>query len=127
MEVSEIKANGISYHKPAISSIPTIETSIGLYKMRFKLDDILDKFDQSSNFYPGTRYNDNHDVAIRIASAITKKAIDTLNTKDEIMLEGYITAFVDSLSGTEMDQIILNGLECCAQTDHWYQFEKEWD
>lgn len=127
MKVSDIKSNGISYHEPALSSIPTIETAIGLYKMRFTLDEILDKFDQSQDFYPGSRFNDNHDVAIRIASALTRAAKDNLGDVLEDILEGYIKAFVESLSGTEMDQIIVNGLECCAQTDHWYRFEKEWD
>ena len=43
MKVSDIKANGVSYYTPAKSSIPTIETAIGLYKMRFTEDEILDK------------------------------------------------------------------------------------
>lgn len=126
MKVSDIKANGVSYYTPAKSSIPTIETAIGLYKMRFTEDEILDKFDQSQDFYPGIRFNDNHDVAIRIAAAITRTAISKTGTDDELILEGYIKAFVDSLSGSEMDIIILDGLDCCAKADHWYTFEKEW-
>lgn len=127
MKVTDIKSNGVSYHEPATSSIPTIETAIALYKMRFSLDEILDKFDQSQNFYPGSRFNDNHKVVIRIASALTRAAEDNLENATEDILEGYIKAFVESLSGNEMDQIIINGLEDCAQADHWYQFEKEWD
>lgn len=126
MKVSDIKANGVGYHKPAESSMPTIETAICLYKMRFTEDEILDKFDQTDRFYAGMRYNDNHAVAIRIASALTRAAIAELGTKEELVLEGYIKAFVDSLSGSEMDIIILDGLDCCARADHWYTFEKEW-
>ena len=126
MKVSDIKANGVSYYTPAKSSIPTIETAIGLYKMRFTEDEILDKFDQTDQFYTGVRYNDNNAVAIRIAGAITKTAISKTGTNDELILEGYIKAFVDSLSGSEMDIIILDGLSCCASADHWYTFEKEW-
>lgn len=126
MKVSDIKANGVSYYTPAKSSIPTIETAIGLYKMRFTEDEILDKFDQTDQFYPGIRFNDNHAVAIRIAAAITRTAISKAGTENDLILEGYIKAFVDSLSGSEMDIIILDGLSCCASADHWYTFEKEW-
>ena len=127
MKVENIKSNGISHFSPAQSSIPTIETAVSLYKMRFTSEEITNKFDQKSEYYLGRRYSDNHDVAIRIAAALTREAKKELKTDDEIILEGYIKSFVDSLSGTEMDQIIVDGLQCCASTDHWYEFEKEWD
>ena len=50
-----------------------------------------------------------------------------MSESDELLLQGIINSFVDSLSGREMDMIILDALRDCASADHWYTFEKEWD
>ena len=46
---------------------------------------------------------------------------------EALLMEGVIKSFVDSLSGSEMDAIILDGMRDCASADHWYAFEKDWN
>lgn len=127
MKVSNIKANGSGYYAPVKSSLQYIEAAIALYRIRYTLDEISSKFDKKYDHYMGIRFHDNRDVAIRIATAITREAKLELSTEDDLVLEGYIKSFVNSLSGSEMDEIILDGLGCCARADHWYTFEKEWN
>ena len=126
MKVSNIKSNGSGNNAAARSSFPTILTAISLYKMRFSEEDIISKFPEDSEYHIGTRFNDNETIAYRIGSALVREATLELRTEDPIILEGYIKAFVDSLSGSEMDIIITDGLRDCAGADHWYTFEKEW-
>jgi hypothetical protein len=44
-----------------------------------------------------------------------------------LLIEGIIESWFDSLSASEIDILIQEGLRCCASADHWYTFEKEWD
>lgn len=137
MNIESIKANGISWYEPAKSIIPQLTTQIGIFKMRYQSEDILKKFKEEGPYYFGRRYNDNKDVAIRIAGAIVKHAKDeyiysnvernSMSSEETlILLEGIIAAWFETLSASEIDKLIIDGLKCCAETDHWYEFEKEW-
>ena len=127
MKVSNIKCNGVSNTIAAKSSIPTIKTAISLFRMRFEESEIFEKFPKNDEYYNGSRFNDNDVVTLRIASALVEEAEKELRTNDALIIEGYIASFVDSLSGTEMDQLIIDGMRDCASADHWYTFEKQWD
>ena len=139
MKVENIISNGISHHSSIKEVVGgTLSTAISLYKMRHNEQEIFSKFPEGS-YHPGRRFNDNDDVVIRICSALSRTARkEYLNNKtaylnkdmsesDELMLQGIVNSFVDSLSGKEMDMIILDALRDCASSDHWYTFEKEWE
>ena len=89
-------------------------------------------------YFSGRRFNDNGDVAIRIAGAIVRQAQEeyiysnmgrnSMSSEETLpLLEGIISAWFDTLSASEIDILIIDGLKCCAETDHWYEFEKQWD
>jgi len=123
MKVSQIICSGSGNFASSKSSIPVIQTSINLFRMRFNRDEIIQKFPQNEKYFAGVRFDSDSCVAIRIASAMSERARKELKTNDDNILEGYIKAFVDSLSGTEMDQLIIEGLRNSAETDHYYTFE----
>lgn len=125
MKVSDIKCNGEGSTFQAKSSIPAIQTAVSLFRLRFSEDEIFEKL-PDGDYHPGIRFNSDSDVTIRIATGLVSEAKSKLQSEDPIIIEGYIKAFVDSLSGTEMDQLIFEGLRDCASADHWYAFEKEW-
>lgn len=134
MKVENIISNGISYNEPAQdASGDMIKIAVSLYRMRHSEKEIFDMFPEGE-YYSGTRFNSDSDITTRICSALTKNAVshhmcsNFSRTDDEVLLlEGLIKSFVDSLSGTEMDIIILDAMRNCASTDHWYAFEKEWN
>tara|TARA_R110002073_G_scaffold273390_1_gene436849 strand:- start:3 stop:413 length:411 start_codon:yes stop_codon:yes gene_type:complete len=136
MKVENIISNGISYNEPARNVAGgIITTAISLYRMRHSEEEIFDMFPEG-DYHNGHRFNDDEIVATRICSAITKQTIDThfphslgMNFEDHevLLIEGIIKSFVDSLSGSEMDVIILDGMRDCAGADHWYTFEKDWN
>lgn len=136
MQVDQIKCNGISYSYPAKLAAPTIETALSIFRMRFNNSEIFEMFPKNDpDFYAGRRFRDNETVVTRIASALTeaaaqeylKKPSHAIEGSDIELLEMSILAFVDSLSGSEMDKLLVEGLRDCASADHWYTFEKQWD
>ena len=138
MKVEQIKCNGYSFSAPTKPSQPLLLTSIKLFRMRFSPEDIMAKIDaiQADDYYFGTRCRDDDNVYGRIASAITSAAIKEIypESQNKVMeddqvsvLEGFISAFTESLSGSEMDALIIDAFRDCASADHWYKFEKQWD
>ena len=102
--------------------------------MRHTNHEIFGMLSEDFRYYTGSRFNDDETVVTRICSALTKNAIShhmCSNFSGEehelLLLEGIIKSFVDSLSGSEMDTIILDALRDCAESDHWYKFEKDWN
>jgi hypothetical protein len=137
MNLESIKANGISWYEPAKSIIPHLTTQIGIFKMRHPEKNIFEKFGDGE-YFSGRRFNDNGDVAIRIGGAIVRQAQEeyiysnmgrnSMTSEETLpLLEGIISAWFDTLSASEIDMLIVDGLKCCAETDHWYEFEKQWD
>lgn len=127
MKVSNIKCNGVVNTTAANSSIPLIQTAISLFRMRFDESEIIEKFTTNDDYHIGSRFTSDNTVALTIASALVEEAEKELRTNDSIIIEGYILAFIDSLSGTEMDQLIIEGMRDCASADHRYTYEKQWD
>ena len=135
MKVENIKSNGISYNKPAKNTCgDTIKLAVSLFRMRHTNHEIFGMLSEDFRYYTGSRFNDDETVVTRICSALTKNAIShhmCSNFSGEehelLLLEGIIKSFVDSLSGSEMDTIILDALRDCAESDHWYKFEKDWN
>ena len=139
MKIEDIKSNGISHHASIKEVVgATLNTAISLYRMRHTEEEIFSNFPQG-DYHSGSRFNDDDDVVVRICSALSRVARkEYLNNKtaylnkdmsesDELMLQGIVNSFVDTLSGREMDMIILDALRDCAASDHWYTFEKEWE
>ena len=136
MKVENIKSNGINYNKPAKNVAGGIMlTAISLYKMRHTEKEIFDMFPEG-DYHSGSRFNNNETICTRICSALTTEArvsvfgdqmVVDMEEMGELLLEGVIKSFVDSLSGKEMDTIILDSMRDCASADHWYAFEKDWN
>lgn len=131
MKVSDIKCNGIGMMSPAKNVKPFITTAISLFRMRYSSDEIMEMLPGNGDYYPGTRFKDDDRVADRLCSAITSAAVKEYykdgTEADPLILEGIIESFTNSLSGTEMDILILEALRDCAEADHWYKYEKQWD
>lgn len=136
MQVDQIKCNGISYSYPARLATPIIQTALSIFRMRFNNSEIFEMFPKNDpDFFAGRRFRDNETVVTRIAAALTtaaaqeylKKPYHDIEETDVELLEMSILAFVESLSGSEMDKLLIEGLRDCASADHWYTFEKQWD
>ena len=136
MKVENIISNGTSYNEPAQNSVgDIIKVAVSLFKMRHTEDEIFDMFEGNGCYHSGSRFNDDSSITTRICSALTKEAVNihfkrgALNLEDHeaLLIEGIIKSFVDSVSGTEMDAIILDGMRDCAESDYWYTFVKEWN
>lgn len=135
MKVEDIKSSGISYNTPASKTVGgVLKTAVSLFRLRHTNQEIFGMLSEDYRYYTGRRFNDDETVVTRICSALTKNAIshhmcsNFSRTDDEVLLlEGIIKSFVDSLSGSEMDIIILDALRACASADHWYKFEKDWN
>lgn len=133
MNIQNFKCNGISNTQPAKNVKPTIQTAVSLLRLRKSNDEIIASFPVNDDYYIGTRFSDDESVATRVCSGLVDYAEKELYNRttneyaDALLVESYIDALVNSLSGTEMDAIILEGMRDCASADHWYAFEKQWD
>ena len=128
MDVKNFKCNGVGFTTPANNVKPFIQTTVSLYRMRNSSAEILEKLKQinpKDDYYPGPRFSDDESVTTRICSGLVELASNITTPGNTI--EENIESFVYSLSGSELDQIILEGIRCCASADHWYTFEKEWN
>lgn len=133
MNIQEFKCNGIGNTQAANNVKPTIQTAVSVLRLRKSNDEIIASFPVNDDYYVGTRFSDDEAVATRVCSGLVNYAEKQLYNKStnkyasSLIVEGFITALVNSLSGTEMDAIILEGMRDCASADHWYKFEKQWD
>jgi hypothetical protein len=67
--------------------------------------------------HAGTRFNSDHDVLLRALTGIRSFHPDLKNDQ------------IESVEGTERNHIDVwawEALADCAESDHWYTFEKDW-
>jgi hypothetical protein len=136
IKIENVKCNGLTggYGNATLSVRGIIQTAISVFRMRH--DDILEMMPHG-NYYPGPRFKDDERVTDRICSGLYEAAIQQVtntswpahNASPEQFVEivKVIENTVNSISGKEMDALILEGMRDCAEADHWYQFEKQWD
>ena len=136
MNAESIKCNGLTggYGNATLNVQSTIQTAVSLFRMRH--DDILEMLPHG-DYHPGTRFKSDEDVTNRICSGLYEAAIQEVTGKSwpahnatpeqfvEVVM--MIENFIENISGTDMDTIILEGMRDCAGADHWYTFEKQWD
>lgn len=128
MDIKNFKCNGVGNTTPAKNVKPFIQTAISLYRLRNSSKETLEKLIQINpvhDYHTGERFLDDESVTTRICSGLVELASNISNPHNTI--EENIESFVYSLSGPELDQIILEGMRNCASADHWYTFEKEWE
>lgn len=124
MKVQEINTNYNIDTTQIQSCKPTIQTAVSLYRMRYSIEEIYSKFDQNTPFYLGHNFQSDFEVTERIVSGILKKSKENLGEfASNLIIEGYAKAFVDSLSGSEMDSIITRALEACSREDDILKFQ----
>lgn len=136
MNAESIKCNGLTggFGNATLSVQSTIQTAVSLFRMRH--DDILEMLPHG-DYHPGTRFKSDEDVTKRICSGLYEAAIQEVTGKSwpshnatpeqfvEVVM--MIENFIENISGSDMDIIILEGMRDCASADHWYTFEKQWD
>lgn len=139
IDPKSIKANGYSSSiAPLTKHTAFIENAISVFRMRHEYEDLVKTW-PSDNYYEGSRFSSNSDVAGRLLSAVGGKIYSELRksemykmetTEDYtaiteiVALEG--DAFINSLSGANLDILISDSMRDCASADHWYTFEKQW-
>lgn len=132
MNIQEFKCNGFSNAQQANNVKPTIQTAISVFRLRKTNEEIFASFPKGDDYHLGTRFYDDDSVASRICSGLVEYTEKQLYKESgqyapSLIVEQYIDALVNSLSGSEMDQIILEGMRDCASADHWYAYEKQWN
>lgn len=128
MDIKNFKCDGIGNTVPAKNVKLFIQTAVSLYRLRNTSEEILEKLIQinpKDNYKIGSRFLDDDRVTGRICTGLVKLASSETNTNNTI--EENIESFIHLLSGSELDQIILEGMRDCAISDHYYAFEKEWE
>jgi hypothetical protein len=126
---TSIEVNGYSPIQRSQSINNYVSTAIGVYRLRHSDSDILRmlvKKDSNRDYFKGRRFQDNSTLTIRIISAVYSAfqcgGYD-LNNREDIKT---IEDFIENLSGSEMDALILDAFADCASSDYYYSFEKEW-
>jgi hypothetical protein len=132
MNIQDFKCNGIGNTQPALGIKPIVQTAISVFRLRRSNDEIIASFPIGYDYYIGHRFTDDETVATRICSGLVEYAEQRLykesgQSAPALIVEQYIDALVNSLSGSEMDQMILEAMRDCASSDHWYTFEKQWN
>jgi hypothetical protein len=128
MNIKDFKCNGVGPNSSANIVKPFIETAVSLYRLRNSPWETIEKLKQKypgDDYHIGLRFLDDLKVTDRICSGLVELASNNANLQHTI--EENIESFVYLLSGSEIDQIILEGMRDCASADHWYAFEKEWN
>lgn len=129
MNIKNFKCNGVGDTTPAKNVKPFIQTTVSLYRLRNSSKEILEKLneiDLRGDYHLGSRFSDDWIVATRICSGLVELASSTGDLSHNT-IEENIESFIYSLTGLELDQIILEAMRDCASADHWYTFEKEWN
>lgn len=136
MKIESIKCNGLTggYGNATLNVQSTIQTAVAVFRMRH--DDIFSMLPHGE-YHNGTRFSSDENVTNRICSAlyeaasydITGKHWPAHNANEEQFVQTVLTIenFIENISGTDMDTLILEGMRDCASSDHWYTFEKQWD
>ena len=138
MKLTDIKCNGESSLSPSAElAAPYLQTAISVFRLRYTEKDILTaihKLNPNGDYYFGIRCSNDSSIYYRIAIAISLtaynelfKGISELSKEQFETLQKYIVNFVESLNGSEMDALIIDAFRDCAEADHWYKFEKQWD
>lgn len=132
MNIQDFKCNGIGNTQPALGIKPIVQTAISVFRLRRSNDEIIASFPIGYDYHIGRRFTDDETVATRICSGLVEYAEQRLykesgQSAPALIVEQYIDALVNSLSGSEMDQMILEAMRDCASSDHWYTFEKQWN
>lgn len=137
MNVENIKCNGLTggFGNATLSVKSTIQTAVSLFRLRH--DDILEMMPAGGQYHAGPRFKDDERVTDRICSGLYEAAIQEVtgsswpshNATPEqfVQIVKSIEAFIENIGGKCMDALILEGMRDCAEADHWYQFEKQWD
>jgi hypothetical protein len=135
MNAESIKCNGLTggYGNATLNVQSTIQTAVAIFRMRH--ENIFEMM-PAGDYHPGTRFSSDENVTNRICSALYEAAIQEVtgkiwpshNANDEqfVQIVMIIENFIENISGTDMDALILEGMRDCASSDHWYVFEKQW-
>lgn len=136
MNVENIKCNGLTggYGNATLSVQSTIQTAVALFRMRHEnIFEMLPK----GEYHAGTRFSSNEDVTNRICSGLYEAAAFEVTGKDWpahhagpeqfVLIVRLIEVFIEQISGKDMDTLILEGMRDCAEADHWYTFEKQYN
>jgi hypothetical protein len=135
MKIESIKCNGLTggYGNATLNVQSTIQTAVAIFRMRH--DDIFSMLPHGE-YHNGTRFSSDENVTNRICSGLHEAAIHEItgkhwpshNANDEqfVQVVMMIENFIENISGTDMDALILEGMRDCASSDHWYVFEKQW-
>lgn len=136
MNVENIKCNGLSggYGNATLNVQSTIQTAISLFRMRH--ENIFEMLPEGE-YHDGPRFSSNENVTNRICSGLYEAALLEVtgqgwpahNATPEQFVEVVMTIenFIENISGKAMDTLILEGMRDCAEADHWYTFEKQYN
>jgi hypothetical protein len=135
MNAELIKCNGLTggFGNATLSVQSTIQTAVSLFRMRH--ENIFEML-PDGQYHAGIRFNSDEDVTKRICSGLYEAAIHEVTGKhwpyhasEEEFVQTVLTIenFIENISGSDMDILILEGMRDCASADHWYTFEKQWD
>lgn len=102
--MSKIKCNGYSFNAPEYSE-STKKLAFDLFEelRPVMMRELASRFGRRGDLYDGYRFKDNDSTLLRLCSAAS----------EEVFLQNP-------------RQWAWAALECCADADYWYTFEKDW-
>ncbi len=122
--VSEIKCNGIGPSLVSEKNHASLLDYVTNYRLAMRFEDIVKELE--GPVYYGSRCEDDSTVAVRIFTGLTEYALHQFDNNRELA-EMWLNANLDKITKEEANILLRDALRDCAESDHWYKFEKDWN
>jgi hypothetical protein len=122
--VSEIKCNGIGPSLVSEKNHAALLEYVTNYRLTMQFENIVEKLE--GPVYYGSRCEDDSTIAVRMFTGLTEYALDQFDGNRE--LAGmWLNASLNKITKEETNTLFRDALRDCAESDHWYKFEKDWN
>ena len=122
--VNEIKCNGIGPSLVSEENRKALLDYVTSYRSKTDFGTLIG--DSDRDVYYGTRCKDDLTIAVRMYTGLTDYALKQFENNQELA-EMWLNASLNKITNEEMDVLFRDALRDCAEADHWYTFEKEWE
>ena len=128
-KANQVHCNGIGGYgyQPANKYLTAIKAVVNEVLATMTLDELYEKASAASDgpCHPGTRFKDSDAIAARLVTGIGNYIWPKF--ENDAMTEMYVGALLQRLTAAEKLTMVVDAARDCAEADHWYTFEKEWN
>ena len=122
--VNNVKCNGIGRSLVSEENSKALLDFITSHRLTVDFANLVD--DLGRDTYYGSRCKDDSTIAARMFTGLTAYALEQFDDNGE--LAGmWLNACLNKITIEELNTLFRDALRDCAEADHWYTFEKEWE